>query len=144
MASAGHEKGFSFETVSELREHFRWSAGRPTAILAHRRAPTSGYPENCIATFLQALAARARYVEVDIRTTSDGAFVLNHDTTLDRCTTGTGELAKHTLEELQQLHLRDSAGSVTSYHMPTFAELIEWARGRTVLFLDIKGGAASV
>jgi len=134
------ERHLSFDTIADLREHLRWSPGRRPSILAHRGAPDPAHPENSIETYEQAFRAAPCYVEIDIRTSADGIFVLNHDATLDRCTTGTGPLAEHTFEQLRALHLKGAGGAATEWQMQTLDELIEWARGRTVVFLDIKGG----
>jgi len=130
----------AFQTAGELREYLRWSPGRRPSILAHRGAPDREHPENCIETFERALSAAPCWIEIDIRKTVDGALVLNHDSKLDRCTTGAGALAERTFDDLRRLHLKDLDGRATAWRMPTLAEAIDWARGRTVLFLDIKQG----
>jgi glycerophosphoryl diester phosphodiesterase len=77
-------------------------------------------------------------LEVDPRYTKDGAIVLHHDPSLERTTTGKGLVANHTLAELKQLRLKDLAGNVTDYQIPTLDETLEWARGQAVLVLDQK------
>lgn len=134
------QERLSFDKVADLYDYLHWYPGRQPSILAHRGAPGPGFPENAIATYDQALEVAPCWIEVDIRRSRDGVFVLSHDLKLDRCTTGTGRLDERTLEELQQLHLRDQTGTATPYHMPTLDDVIEWARGRTLLFLDIKAG----
>ena len=53
--------------------------------------------------FQAAIDAGADYFELDVRTTSDGKFVIMHDNTLDRTTNGTGEVHKHTFDEIRAL-----------------------------------------
>lgn len=65
-------------------------------------------------------------------------MVIMHDATLDRTTTGTGKLSDYTFEELKNIRLKDSEGNVTGYSIPTLSEVIEWARGKTIINLDHK------
>ncbi|MFN7159289.1 MAG: glycerophosphodiester phosphodiesterase family protein, partial [Erythrobacter cryptus] len=70
-----------------------------------------------------------------------GVHFLLHDDRLDRTTTGTGEAAAQDWAALSQLRLRDNWGWVTPYAIPTLAEALAWAKGRTVLQLDFKRSA---
>jgi glycerophosphoryl diester phosphodiesterase len=128
----------AFADVEGLRAFLRRRPGQGPFVLAHRGAPQPGFPENCIATHEQAMACLPCFLEIDVRRTKDGLYVLCHDETLERCTTGKGQLADHTWVDLQGLFLRDVTGAVTPFQMPTLAEAIDWARGRTVLFVDVK------
>src|SRR5690554_1673670 len=73
-------------------------------VVAHRGAHTE-VPENSLASIDKAVEAGAHIVELDVRRTQDGVFVIMHDRTLDRTTTGSGEVANHTYAELQSLRL---------------------------------------
>jgi glycerophosphoryl diester phosphodiesterase len=139
MNDCGHQC-VSFDSASQLREYLRWSPGRRPSILSHRGSPPPDYPEYCLETYQRAWEYAPCWIEVDIRRTRDGVFVLNHDAKLDRCTTGAGLLSERTYEELRSLRLKDISGRPTLHRMPAFAEVLEWARGRTVVFLDIKEG----
>src|SRR5690606_30935720 len=97
-----------------------------------------GLPENSIAGMEGGLRHTPAFFEIDPRLTKDSVIVLMHDATLDRTTNGTGKLADYTWAEVQQLRLKDRDGNVTSYGIPTLDEVIEWARGKTVLNLDQK------
>jgi glycerophosphoryl diester phosphodiesterase len=77
-------------------------------------------------------------LEIDPRFTKDSVFVLQHDPTLQRTTTGEGKVADFTYDELKDLHLKDTQGNVTPYKIQTLKEVIDWARGKTVLILDQK------
>jgi len=50
----------------------------------------------------------------------------------------TGPVGDYTLEELRGLYLKDNQGNVTPYRIPTLAEVLDWARGRAIVELDIK------
>ena len=130
----------SFSSTADLARYLRWSPGRRPSILSHRGSPPSDFPENCLPTYQLAFSAAPCWIEVDIRKSRDGVFVLNHDARLDRSTTGTGPLSDCTFEQLRELRLRDLAGNPTAHRIATFEEVMEWARDRTVMFLDIKEG----
>ena len=64
--------------------------------------------ENTMAAFEDAVAMGYRYMEIDVRTSSDGVLVVFHDESLDRITDGAGRLSEKTWEELSALRLRAS------------------------------------
>lgn len=121
-----------------MRDLFRYDGEMLPIVSAHRGGSAKGYPENCIATFDHTLHSTFSMLEIDPRLTKDGEVVVHHDTTLERTTNGSGKLADKTLAELKQLRLKDSDGNVTDEVMPTLDEVIEWARGKTILVLDQK------
>ena len=128
----------TFQTVEELQEFISWSPKKSPLIGAHRGGPMPGFPENAIRTFENALKYAPCLIELDVRKTRDGVFVLMHDSTLDRTTTGKGPVSRYTWKELQPLYLRDNEGKVTRDRIPSLAEVFRWARGKAVLELDIK------
>lgn len=109
-------------------------------IIGHRGA--AGYaPENTMVSFERGMALRADAIELDIHPTSDGELVVIHDPTLDRTTDGHGFVSTHTLAQIQEL----DAGSwfdpsFRDVRVPTFREVLEWARGRTKIVIEIKQG----
>jgi glycerophosphoryl diester phosphodiesterase len=107
-------------------------------VSGHRGGAAVGFPENCLATFEHTLEQTFALLEIDPRYAKDGAIVVHHDPTLERTTTGKGRVSDFTLAELKQLRLKDIAGNVTEYQMPTLDEALEWARGKAVLVLDQK------
>nr|WP_246211707.1 glycerophosphodiester phosphodiesterase family protein [Phytoactinopolyspora alkaliphila] len=60
-------------------------------------------PENTLAAFSRAYALGFRYLETDVRVTSDGVCLAFHDAGLDRVTSGRGLVSKHTWAEIQRL-----------------------------------------
>ncbi|MEQ8411510.1 MAG: glycerophosphodiester phosphodiesterase family protein [Erythrobacter sp.] len=113
-----------------------------TLVSAHRGGPSPGLPENAIATMDAVLTAIPAVMEVDVAQSADGVLFLLHDDTLDRTTTGEGRAADRDWAELAALRLTDNAGWVTPYRIPTLAEALDWAKGRTVLQLDFKRSAS--
>lgn len=126
------------KTVQDLHAFFKWTDKKTPIISGHRGGMVPGFPENSLATFENTLKHTPAFFEIDPRLTKDSVIVLMHDATLDRTTTGTGNLSDYTWKELQKLRLKDSDGKVTKHRIPTLAEAIEWARGKTVLNLDRK------
>src|SRR5690606_2097264 len=125
-------------TPKKLHKFFQYKEGSVPIISGHRGGMVEGFPENSIATFENTLKYTPAFYEVDPRLTKDSVIVLMHDATLDRTTTGTGKLADYTWEEIKQLKLKDPQGNITEYSIPKLEEVIEWARGKTILNLDKK------
>lgn len=114
-----------------------------TAVSAHRGGPAPGFAENAIPTFENTLRrAPAAFLEVDIAQTADGVLVLMHDDRAERTTSGAGAIADLDLAELLAFQLEDARGRRVDARVPTLAEALAWADGKTVLELDIKRGVA--
>lgn len=126
------------KSVQDLHAFFKWEAKKKPIVSGHRGGMVPGFPENSLATFENTLKHTPAFFEIDPRLTKDSVIVLLHDATLDRTTTGTGRLSDYTWEEVKKLRLKDADGNVTNHRIPTLAEAIEWARGKTVLNLDRK------
>ena len=108
-----------------------------TIVSAHRGGPLDGYPENALETMAARLAEAPMMLEIDVRQTRDGVYVLFHDDDLDQDTDGSGPLADRTLAELSTVRY-----DVGGYGISTLEEVIDWAKGRTILQLDVKPGVA--
>ncbi|MGX5857817.1 glycerophosphodiester phosphodiesterase family protein [Dyadobacter jiangsuensis] len=126
------------KTAKDLHAYFQFTGNDPILIAGHRGGMVKGFPENSIATFENTLKHTPAFFEIDPRLTKDSVMVLMHDATLDRTTTGKGKLSDYTYEELKKFRLKDAEGNVTNFPIPTLSEVIEWARGKTVLNLDHK------
>ncbi len=113
-------------------------AAAVTMVSAHRGGPEPGFPENAIETFANTLGHGPFILEVDVRRTADGVYVLMHDETLDRTTTGRGRLDRTRWATLQDYRLVDNDGTVTDFRVPSLLEALQWAKGRTLLQLDVK------
>ncbi|MDD3716692.1 MAG: glycerophosphodiester phosphodiesterase family protein [Candidatus Marinimicrobia bacterium] len=129
-----------FGSLEELQAFYVWSPERIPVISAHRGGPCPGFPENCIETFENLLLQIPATLEVDIAMTADSVLILMHDNTLDRTSTGSGRISETEYRELQDLFLEDNAGQLTEYRIPTLEASLLWARGKTVLNLDVKRG----
>ena len=141
--SEGARGGFFEEATFVLQgaqEFYSWSADRIPLVSAHRGGPYPGYPENAIATFDHIAEKTPAVIECDIAMSKDSVLVMMHDNTLDRTTTGTGNVWDHTWAELQELRLKDPEGTITEYSIPTLKETLEWGRGKALFTLDVKRG----
>ena len=131
-------KTIDITNPDKLHKFFHYKKGNKVIISGHRGGMIEGFPENSIATFENTLKYTPAFYEIDPRLTKDSVIVLMHDVTLDRTTTGTGKLSNYTWEELQSFRLKDPFGNVTEHRIPKLEDVIEWARGKTILNLDKK------
>lgn len=110
--------------------------------IAHRGGSIYG-PENTIAAFTNSLGV-TDLMETDSHITSDGKFVIMHDSTVDRTTDGTGAIASKTLA---QLKLLDAGSWYSSKYIgeriPTMEEMITNTLPTAIPFIEAKAGAAS-
>lgn len=127
-----------FSSAKELQAYLRWTPDAVPLIGAHRGAPQPGFAENSLEAFENALRYAPCVIECDVRKSKDGVLVMMHDKTLERTTTGRGLVRDYTLAELRKLHLKDPGGNITPYRIPTLGEVLEWARARTIVELDVK------
>jgi glycerophosphoryl diester phosphodiesterase len=105
---------------------------------AHRGASGQA-PENTLAALELAISLGADMAEIDVQPTADGQLVVFHDDTLERTSNGTGRVTAQTLAKLRSL----DAGSWYSRHyagqtIPTLAEVMNVARGRLALNIELK------
>jgi glycerophosphoryl diester phosphodiesterase len=129
----------NFQSIKQTKAYFRYDGDGFFIICGHRGgAASKGYPENSIPDLKHTLQATPAMFEVDPRLTKDSSIVMIHDATLDRVTTGRGKVIGHTLAEVEKMQLKDPEGNVTPYHLNTLQEMIQWAKGKTIIKLDVK------
>lgn len=104
----------------------KWLCSDKTELSAHRGAHVVA-PENSVEAIKWAGLLGYGFVEIDIQTTKDGHYVLMHDSTIDRTTTGSGKVKSLTLEEIKSYSMVDADGNKTSYKVPTLSEALEAA-----------------
>jgi len=111
--------------------------------MAHRMSPSpTGYAENSLQTLQYTYSIAPCVIqEMDIRMSKDSVLLMMHDATLDRTTTGKGKINEMPYNELKQLLLKDEAGNVlTNQHIPQLQEILQFAKGKMILALDMKPG----
>jgi glycerophosphoryl diester phosphodiesterase len=115
--------------------------------IAHRGA--SGHaPENTMAAFRRAVELGATFIETDLQITRDAQVIAIHDFTLDRTTSGKGQVHLFPLEQIRALDAgawfgNGQAGKFSGERVPTLAEILDFAKEHDVIFyLEIKSGPA--
>lgn len=71
-------------------------------VVGHRGA-AARFPENTFASFDHAVSLGVDAIEFDLRLSSDGVAVVMHDPTVDRTTSGSGQVAEMSASELARL-----------------------------------------
>src|SRR5271165_7480814 len=93
-------------------------------VIGHRGAGGCA-PENTLAGLCKAKELSCRWVEFDVRLTSDGQLILLHDERLDRTTDGRGKAA---LLPLAKIRRYDAGGRFAAFfrgeRVPTLAEAV--------------------
>lgn len=112
------------------------SPDRDYVFVAMHRGDWRNFPENSEGAVLSAIRLGADIVELDVQRTKDGRFVLNHDATLDRTTTGKGRVEDRTLAEIRKLRLRDGKGRPSEYGVLTLEEALALTRGKILMNID--------
>ncbi len=93
--------------------------------------------------FVEAIRVGADFIEVDVQTTSDGKLVLSHDATVDRCTNGTGRVNSMTYAKIEALDAGIKKGpEYVGTKIPTFDQVLDLARGKIGIYVDIKNASA--
>ncbi|MEX2478338.1 MAG: glycerophosphodiester phosphodiesterase [Gracilimonas sp.] len=112
-------------------------------IIAHRGA-SAYHPENTMSAFRAAYEMGAEMIELDVTLSKDGVPVVIHDETIDRTTNGKGLVSDFTLDELKNL---DAGTWFSEKHagepIPTLEEVLEFARGKIALNIEIKPEAVT-
>jgi glycerophosphoryl diester phosphodiesterase len=126
------------QSLEETRDFYSWNSDRVPMVSAHRGGPYPGFPENSMEAFENTIKHTHAIIEFDVALTKDSVLVLMHDNTLDRTTTGKGQVIDWTFDELQELFLVDMKGNVTDFRIPTLDEALTWGKGKTVFTVDIK------
>jgi len=109
-------------------------------VIAHR-GDSAHRPENTLASFASALELGAGLLELDIQMTRDGTVIVLHDPTLERTTTGRGDVREMDLRSVRAV----SAGYPSRFgdayageRVPTLPEVLGFVRDRARLMVEIK------
>ncbi|GIS97847.1 MAG: glycerophosphoryl diester phosphodiesterase [Acidobacteriota bacterium] len=110
---------------------------KPT-VIAHRGFSAVA-PENTLPAFQQAIDAGADMIEFDVRLTTDKQFVVIHDATLERTTSGCGIVENHTLTQLQMLDAGAWFGrGFTGTILPSLGEALSLCENRVLVNVEVK------
>lgn len=118
-------------------------------ILAHLHAKTENYvfvaahrgdwrnaPENSIQALENCIEMGIDVVETDVQLTKDSVLVIMHDQTIDRTTTGKGNVSDYTFAELQEFYLKAGQGHKTNQRIPSFEDFMLAAKGKILINVD--------
>lgn len=131
-----HAKGDGCRAEAIRAQLFERDRGR-VLVVAHRGAHDVE-PENPLPAIERAIALGVAVVELDVRRTRDGHYVLMHDSTVDRTTDHKGKVSDLDWAELRHARLRTRDGRLTAARVPSFAEALDAARGRIWIMIDSK------
>ena len=108
-------------------------------IIGHRGAKANA-PENTLVSLNKAHQEGAMWVEFDVKLTSDGVPILIHDATLERTTSGQGEVCNRSLQDIRRLDAGRWFGpSFAGERVPTLAETLDFLAARNMGFnLEVK------
>lgn len=123
------------QQAGQIRSLLEDASRNHVLVVAHR-ANCGGAPENSREAIRNAIAAGVDILEIDVRRSKDGHFVVMHDGSVNRTTTGKGKVSKLTLEEFRTLHLKGPGGEVSEETVPTLEEVLLLAKGKVLVNLD--------
>ena len=88
------------------------------------------YPENTELAFIEAgKIPQFKGIETDVQMTKDGVLVCIHDRTLERTTTGTGNVKDYTYDQLMEMDINGGFGWNDKYEgqlkIPTFEQYLD-------------------
>ncbi|MDG4882038.1 glycerophosphodiester phosphodiesterase family protein [Mesorhizobium sp. WSM4884] len=114
---------------------------RSCAVVVHR-GMWQAAPENSLLAIERAIVAGHDVVEIDVRQTEDGEYVLLHDDTLERMTGLDRRPETMSSRELLNLRLRNRDGGeenvLTDEKLPILADVLDLTRGRIFIHIDVK------
>ena len=115
-----------------------FNINRTIEITGHRGSKVRA-PENTLSALRQAIAEGADYAEIDVQTTADGVVVLLHDADLRRVASVSRRLRDINYHELKDIDVGSwFATEFSSERIPTLQEVIDVARGRIKLNIELK------
>ncbi|MDA0184101.1 glycerophosphodiester phosphodiesterase family protein [Solirubrobacter phytolaccae] len=111
----------------------------PIMVAAHR-ADWRSAPENSLPAVEAAIKAGVEVIEIDVKRTKDGQLVIMHDDSVNRTTSGTGNVSDLTFEQVRGLRLREGLGNgsaaLTDERVPTLEEVMRAVKGKALINLD--------
>lgn len=122
---------FAQERIDSIRTRILHPDGS-VLVVAHR-ANGSSLPENSVSAILASPLTGTDIVELDVRKTSDGQFILMHDYTLGRTTDGKGFVSNKSWAYIRGLHLKGPDGKITDETVPSLEEALLAAKEAGVM-----------
>ncbi|WP_186758058.1 glycerophosphodiester phosphodiesterase family protein [Echinicola salinicaeni] len=130
----------SHAQIELIKERFHRS---DELMVAAHRAAHRFHPENSLEAIQEAIRLGVDIVELDIRVSKDGVPLIMHDQTVNRTTTGNGEVESLEWEYLKSLNLKYE-GIPSSSKIPTLKEALLVCRGKILVDMDLKTNQVGV
>jgi len=109
---------------------------RYVVVVAHR-GDWRNYPENSIPAIESVIRMGVDVMELDVKMTRDSVLVLSHDWTLNRTTTGSGNISDYTYEQLLAFDLKRGHGiAIPGLKIPTLRQALEVCNDHIVVNVD--------
>lgn len=118
-----------------LRDRILQGDTTQVIVVAHR-GDWRYAPENSIAAIEHSIAVGVDVVELDLQLTKDSVLIVMHDGTLNRTTTGKGNVKDWPLDSIKTLKLKNGCGIRTKHIVPTLEEALLAAKGKVLINLD--------
>ena len=122
-------------SIESLIANFEDSQNDKVIVVAHR-GDWRNAPENSLQAIQNCIEMGVDMVEIDVRQTKDGHLILMHDETIDRTTTGSGQVVNWSLDSLKTLYLVDGLGVPTLHKIPTLEEALDLTKDKILVNLD--------
>lgn len=106
-------------------------------LIAAHRAAHKNHPENSLEAIQEAIDLGVDIVELDVRVSTDGEIFLMHDQTIDRTTTGSGDIENLSSADLKRFKLLFD-GENSGISIPTLKEALAITKGKILVDLDLK------
>lgn len=123
------------DRVDSIRQRL-FDRDTTTVITVAHRGDWRNFPENSLEGINSAIAMGVDIIEIDLQRTADGHLILMHDPSLNRTTTGSGEVADNTLGHIKSLRLRNGCAIHTACRVPTLEEVLTATKGKVMFNLD--------
>ena len=121
--------------AERLRDRILQGDSTQVIVVAHR-GDWRYAPENSIAAIEHSIAVGVDVVELDLQLTKDSVLIVMHDGTLNRTTTGKGNVKDWPLDSIKTLKLKNGCGIRTKHIVPTLEEALLAAKGKVLINLD--------
>jgi glycerophosphoryl diester phosphodiesterase len=111
---------------------------RSVAVTAHRGG-TRHSIENTVAAIHEAIDDGAQFAEIDVQMSRDAVLVVTHDSDFSRQARDSRKVWELTYDEIRKIPLTNSkATEIAADHAPTLDEVLDAARGRIRLNIELK------
>jgi len=111
-----------------------------TVLVTGHRGAMGLAPEHTMVSFAKGFELGADMLELDIHVTRDDQLAVMHDGDVSRTTNGTGHIKNMTLAEIKKLDAGVKFDArFSGERVPSLNEVLEYAKGRIQLAIEIKG-----